>query len=108
MSRKTHRRNVPLAVVFLGLVLAGCRHGGVEALEADQAIGLINVNTASADQLETLPHVGEILAKRIIAGRPYGIIEDLLEVDGIGGGTLAKIRDLVSVGAGADLLVDGS
>jgi competence protein ComEA len=40
---------------------------------------LININAASASELEDLWGVGEATAKKIIAGRPYGRIEELLE-----------------------------
>ncbi len=57
----------------------------------------INVNTATAKELAKLPSIGPILAQRVIDGRPYGTVEDLLEVDGIGKGTLEKINTLVTL-----------
>lgn len=58
---------------------------------------LVNLNTATAADLESLPGIGEALARRIIEGRPYGAVEDLLRVDGIGEGTLRKLRDHIVV-----------
>jgi len=57
----------------------------------------VDLNTATAEELESLPGIGPALAGRIIEGRPYGGVEDLLRVDGIGEGILAKVRDYVTV-----------
>ena len=50
--------------------------------------GLVNVNTADASQLATLPGIGEALASRIVADRqvngPFSSIEDVKRVSGIG------------------------
>lgn len=63
--------------------------------------GPIRLNTANPEQLESLPGVGPVLAERIVAHReangPFEVIEDLLEVSGIGESKLASIRDLVVV-----------
>lgn len=59
--------------------------------------GLINVNTATLAELEGLPSIGPVMAQLIIDGRPYGEVDDLLNVKGIGPATLDKIRDLVTV-----------
>lgn len=58
--------------------------------------GLVNINSASAAELETLPGVGANRAADIIAGRPYESIEDLQKVSGIGAKTLEKLRPLVT------------
>lgn len=62
--------------------------------------GPVNVNTASAAQLEELPGVGPALAGRIIEHRqsqPFSSVEDLMDVPGIGPAILEKIRALVTV-----------
>jgi competence ComEA-like helix-hairpin-helix protein len=57
----------------------------------------INLNTASQKELETLPGVGPVIARRIIEGRPYRTVDDLLRVKGIGAKRLDEIRRLVGV-----------
>jgi DNA uptake protein ComE-like DNA-binding protein len=52
----------------------------------------IDPNTAARDDLMRLPGVGEKTANLIIGGRPYRKIEDLDRVDGIGDGTLKKLK----------------
>jgi len=58
---------------------------------------LININTATAVELDTLPGVGPSTAEKIIDGRPFSIIEDLMEVSGIGESTFEKIKDKITV-----------
>jgi competence protein ComEA len=59
--------------------------------------GLININTATAAELETLPGIGPVIARRIIEGRPYRTIGELERVKGIGKKRLEEIRLLVTV-----------
>lgn len=66
-----------------------------ENLTADA--GLTNLNSASAEQLEDLPGVGPVLAKRIVQGRPYGSVADLDQISGVGPALMSQLRDLVTV-----------
>jgi competence protein ComEA len=55
----------------------------------------INVNTASASELENLPGVGPKMAAKLIAGRPYSSMSDLDKVKGIGPSILKKLEPRV-------------
>ncbi len=63
--------------------------------------GVLDLNTATRDQLDTLPRVGPAIADRIIAWREqngrFTSVDDLLSVPGIGQKMLDGIRDLVRV-----------
>lgn len=65
------------------------------------ADGRVNLNTADAAALETLPRIGPAMADRILSWRaqhgPFRAVEDLLDVSGIGEATLDALRDLVTV-----------
>lgn len=74
---------------------------GEPAGPAATSDGLLDLNTATAAQLEELPGVGPVLAGRIVAWReangPFPSVEILGEVSGIGDTLLAQLRPLVRV-----------
>lgn len=57
---------------------------------------LININTATERELDTLPGVGSVTAAKIIASRPYSVPEDLLNKKVVGKSTYEKIKHLIS------------
>jgi competence protein ComEA len=73
----------------------------VESPSGFGAASILNINTATAEELEALPKIGPVLAQRIIdyrqANGPFTSLEELLEVAGIGEEIFAAIKDLVSV-----------
>ncbi len=63
-------------------------------------VNRISINTATAEELKTLPGIGDVLATRIINQRneaPFRTVEDLLKVPGITENLLSSIRDRITI-----------
>lgn len=75
----------------------GSTHGG----GADARTGPLNINSATAEQLDSLPGIGPAIAAAIIEHREriggFSSVDGLLAVSGIGPSKLEQIRDLVAV-----------
>lgn len=68
---------------------------------AGSSSGLVNINTASAAELQTLSGIGPSMAQSIIDERskngPFASVDDLMRVSGIGEKKLAKIKDCICI-----------
>lgn len=71
-----------------------------DATVTDSGSSLININTASLDELKQLTGVGDVIAQRIIEYRsvtPFKNKEDIMSVKGIGNATYDKFKDQITV-----------
>ena len=75
--------------------------GGGAADAASGASAQIDLNTATAEQLDSLPGIGPVTASKILAWRTehgrFSVVDELAEVPGIGPKTLAELRSHVRV-----------
>ena len=98
-------------VTLLAMALAWWRAGGstglieIEDAPRREVEFFVDVNTAPWPEIAQLPTVGETLARRIVEDRklngPYGSVEDLERVYGLGPKTLERIRPFVRIEVGA-------
>lgn len=87
---------------MLALVLGTALLGASLAGAAEESPPRIDINRATAQELETLPQVGPVLAQRIVEFRakqgPFKSVDDLLKVQGVGEKLLERLRDRVTAG----------
>jgi competence protein ComEA len=78
----------------------GRRATAAEVQSSDESQGVVNIQTASAEQLELLPGVGPSKAQAILAQRErraFRRVEDILRVRGIGRATFRRLRPMITV-----------
>jgi competence protein ComEA len=71
---------------------------GAETKAGTPAKGLVDLNKATAQELESLKGIGPALSKKIIDGRPYKSVDDLTKA-GVPAKTVEALKPLVNVGA---------
>jgi competence protein ComEA len=92
------RTRALLSALALGLALSAA---SAPSFGSEKLSGVVNVNTASPEQLALLPGIGEARAREIVAARQkqggFKRVEDLLAIKGIGEASLAKLRPYLSL-----------
>ena len=100
---------VLIAAVFIAFAVMSLRGGqrfqtparpqAEQAAETDAALYPVNLNTATAAELQTVPQIGAKTAQKIIAYREahgrFKHKEDVMNIDGIGEKTYAQIKDFI-------------
>jgi competence protein ComEA len=96
------------ALVIVSLLAASPQASAAQAAtrtaaKASPVVGVVNINTASASDLEALPGIGAKTAARIIEYRqkngPFKKIEELMNVRGVGEKNFLKLKPQISVAA---------
>ena len=102
-----HQLKLSVSLTFLTICLFGVACNSRDTVESvssgnsASSASAININTASADELTRIPHIGEKLAAKIVDHReingPFRRVEHLMLIQGISDQRFRKIRPLVRV-----------
>jgi DNA uptake protein ComE-like DNA-binding protein len=84
VGRLNERAKNPNAYSFFTL--------GSKDMSETLPLGKIDINTATEEELKTIPSIGPVTARKIIEARPFRSADDLRRVSGIGDKKYAKIR----------------
>ncbi len=93
------RKSLP--IVALTLIILSLSTAAFADAAPASAAGVVNINTASADQLSLLPRIGEKAAQRIVEYRtqhgPFKKTSDLMQVKGVGAKTFELLTPYITV-----------
>ncbi len=104
--RSKGRKSLWVAAAAIGLASAGLYFSRdaretiypvLQSSKPEEGSLSVNINTASQEELESIPGIGPAVASQIIEGRPYSKVEDLEKVYGLGHNLVESLRPYVKV-----------
>ena len=84
-----------LVAIFLAVPTGAQTKDKAPAKAAAKAGAMLDLNSATVDQLKDLPGIGDAYSKKIVAGRPYKGKDDLVSKGIVPQATYDKIKDMV-------------
>jgi competence protein ComEA len=90
-----------IVLVVIAVLIASATLAGAQMPKAGDAVkavtGPLDLNTAAVDQLKALPGVGEQYAKKIVDGRPFKKVDELMSKNIVPQSVYDQIKSLVAV-----------
>ncbi|MBR4953475.1 MAG: ComEA family DNA-binding protein [Oscillospiraceae bacterium] len=103
-NRRAVRSGTQMSVAAIAAQTADDAHIDAAPEASAESVWPININTASEQELQLLPGIGEVRSCSIVEYRrehgPFEKVEDITRVSGIGSGVFEDIIDLITVGGG--------
>ena len=75
---------------------------------SDKSVGVLDINTATAEELKQIPGIGDAYAAKIIANRPYRAKNELVDKNVLPAGVYAKVKDHLVAKGGASSASSGA
>lgn len=96
------KKSILLAILALSIAVvpgfgqaAAAGKKAAAAVKTDAAAGLIDINSADAATLKTIPGIGDAYSAKIIANRPYKGKDEIVKKAGVPQGVYDKIKDKI-------------